>query len=116
MAFNQNQLLDFHIHLRRAAINQKLIGGDTLLLDIAEKLLLEAEIYSEDHKGETAQMEEEANELQAEIDELTTELSKAAALISSLNGNDYRHIQDGNRLSDTYNFSALERLLLEYEQ
>lgn len=47
---------------------------------------------------------------------LTTELSKAAALISSLNGNDYRPIQDGNRLSDTYNFSVLERLLLEYEQ
>lgn len=115
MAFNWNQLLDFHVHLRRAAINQELIGGDARLLEIAEELLREAEISGEDHKDETERLEKEANELEEKVDELTDKLSEAAVLLSPLDGDDYRHVQDGNRLSDTDNFSALVRLLSDYE-
>lgn len=109
MSFTQNQLLDFNIYLRRATINQEVIGGDARLLQIAEELLRVFEA------GDINRLEEEANDPEEKVDELADKLSEAAALLSHLDDDDYRRVQDGERLSSVENFDALVRLLSDYE-
>lgn len=110
-AFTENQLLDFQLHVQRAAIDAELVGGDTKLIDIAEQLLQAVEDLQHEKNERVEAAINDADVQEDRANKLQEKLQSAAEHLMQIGKNRYSDSLGVEVFADDESFKKLTEIL-----